>query len=618
MKTNLTTTDLNADSKNLNKSLTTHTTSNESKSASFFDYYYPTTSSSEATTTIETTTNKDDQTNKVQECIFFIIFNNTDSKILYLNESFQNGNDVCLSSENLNLTKEDTEFDNTFKNSIINHPIKLPSLKDKDNDEITWNFYLNPTSNSSFNLTFNQDKITKNETLKFLKYAILLTLYEGSKSIGKLFIIGRMNTTLTKNVTFLKLKNAVYSFSLNLLGYSKAFRDDDFTNRTNGFYYDDQTYLIKIWQIARSPDESLNSNSQIIIYTITSLVLLALICGLLYFRRHKFKSLIHNLDASSNNHQIGKYYSRSPNNNSNNHHPKINISNYENNHLYNENSPFDNRFLKNTAQLNSQDRVGAFNFRNKNRDKLSLSKSSIGRVLEQSVATIRKRTTLKSINASNIEFDLKNIDTASKYSSSIALSEFLPHLNELTKTNCQKLSNEFMQLNILSNEIKKSNKIARNSKNIQKNKDGSILPFDHSRIVLEQNIYLDSDYINASYIPGINSTNEYIACQCPLKSTTYSFWLMCLQQNVTYIVMATQLVDSQIKMDKYWPDMISQDGECMKHINNITIKLRHKRETQFFTQRLFEVKMVISFLFISKFSLFKTNIIIFFIFKNLE
>lgn len=85
------------------------------------------------------------------------------------------------------------------------------------------------------------------------------------------------------------------------------------------------------------------------------------------------------------------------------------------------------------------------------------------------------------------------------------------------------------------NTLKRNNKMYRFSKNIQKNKDNTIQPFEHSRVVLEMNEFLTSDFINASFIPGNNSIKEYIACQSPTKSTIYAFWLMIWQQNVCII-----------------------------------------------------------------------------------
>lgn len=492
----------------------------------------------------------------------------------------------CLKSEHLNLTDVEAKFNETFDKLDNETVYSLNDFIDKDYDNVL-QIKLQPSSFNSFKLLLNWTKV--NQTQSDLNYGILMTIYENLVSTGKLFITDQLKSKQLKELIFKNLNNMTYSISLSSVVYFRT-NFSDYLKSNQQIYEvpDKQIYLIKnVYQAMQTKNEQLSTSQvrgdPIMIYIIGSLLLLVLICVLLYYRRNKFKSLIKH--TSSPVHQNSKYL-RHKNT------PAINISNYENQAFHD--SAFEDRFLKNTAQLNYTDRSNAFSYRN-NRDKLSLSKSNIGRVLENSVATIKKRTILKSINPTTVEIDLKNMDTASRYSQAIPLMNFLPLIHELNKNDNRRLYNEFMQLNILSNcseTIKKSNKVARSSKNIQKNKDGCILPFDHSRIILEQNKFLTSDYINASYVAGITSPKEYIACQCPLKSTIYSFWLMCLQQNVKYIVMTTQLIDSYTTMDKYWPDIISEDGECIKQIENITIKLRNKRKFQYFILRIFEVKMV--------------------------
>lgn len=55
--------------------------------------------------------------------------------------------------------------------------------------------------------------------------------------------------------------------------------------------------------------------------------------------------------------------------------------------------------------------------------------------------------------------------------------------------------------------------------------------------------------------------------------------------------MTTDLIDS-FSTIKYWPDVISEDSECIKQIENLTIKLRNKKKLKNFTIRTFELKMV--------------------------
>ncbi|KAL0612385.1 Receptor-type tyrosine-protein phosphatase O [Plecturocebus cupreus] len=74
-----------------------------------------------------------------------------------------------------------------------------------------------------------------------------------------------------------------------------------------------------------------------------------------------------------------------------------------------------------------------------------------------------------------------------------------------------------------------------------KNRYTNILPYDFSRVrLISMNEEEGADYINANYIPGYNSPQEYIATQGPLPETRNDFWKMVLQQKSQIIVMLTQ------------------------------------------------------------------------------
>jgi len=65
------------------------------------------------------------------------------------------------------------------------------------------------------------------------------------------------------------------------------------------------------------------------------------------------------------------------------------------------------------------------------------------------------------------------------------------------------------------------------------------LAYDHSRVKLVRPASdgVDSDYINANYVPGYDRRRKaYIAAQSPFNERTIcDFWLMVYQQRVTKV-----------------------------------------------------------------------------------
>ncbi|XP_039366829.1 tyrosine-protein phosphatase non-receptor type 18 isoform X2 [Mauremys reevesii] len=91
--------------------------------------------------------------------------------------------------------------------------------------------------------------------------------------------------------------------------------------------------------------------------------------------------------------------------------------------------------------------------------------------------------------------------------------------------------------------------------NIKKNRYKDILPYDQTRVVL--NLCTDegqTDYINASFIQGVNNKRCYIATQGPLPHTVLDFWRMIWEYEVKVIVMACREVEmGKKKCERYWP-----------------------------------------------------------------
>ncbi|XP_066486443.1 receptor-type tyrosine-protein phosphatase H [Tiliqua scincoides] len=97
--------------------------------------------------------------------------------------------------------------------------------------------------------------------------------------------------------------------------------------------------------------------------------------------------------------------------------------------------------------------------------------------------------------------------------------------------------------------------VAQRPENQVKNRYSNVLPYDSSRVLLTPKPGdPNSDYINASYLPGYKSSKEFIAAQGPLPATLHDFWRMIWEQRITTLVMLTKCVESgRVKCEHYWP-----------------------------------------------------------------
>nr|XP_022309640.1 receptor-type tyrosine-protein phosphatase epsilon-like isoform X5 [Crassostrea virginica] len=123
--------------------------------------------------------------------------------------------------------------------------------------------------------------------------------------------------------------------------------------------------------------------------------------------------------------------------------------------------------------------------------------------------------------------------------------------------------------------------VGKRPENILKNRFRTIFPYDHSRVVLSVTSDDPSDYINANYINGPNRVKEYIATEGPVENTVVEFWRMIWQENVTSIVMLTNLTEGEhAKCSYYWPN----EKESLT-VGAVLVDLAEEKKYAFFTKR---------------------------------
>jgi protein-tyrosine phosphatase len=143
----------------------------------------------------------------------------------------------------------------------------------------------------------------------------------------------------------------------------------------------------------------------------------------------------------------------------------------------------------------------------------------------------------------------------------VKLRGFEDHVRKLHKDSNLLFQDEFEEIRNMCMTFKTSCNEAQREANRIKNRYVDILPYDHSRVKLDVQPEDDetNDFINANYIPGLNSVREYIATQGPMNCTVPDFWRMAWEQKCHIIVMLSDLQESgKLKVDQYWPESLNE------------------------------------------------------------
>ncbi|XP_041114400.1 receptor-type tyrosine-protein phosphatase O-like [Polyodon spathula] len=140
-----------------------------------------------------------------------------------------------------------------------------------------------------------------------------------------------------------------------------------------------------------------------------------------------------------------------------------------------------------------------------------------------------------------------------KLTNPVQLDDFDTYMKDMNRDSGCKFSLQFEDLKHVGLDL--PHEAADLPVNRAKNRYTNILPYDFSRVkLISMHNDEGSDYINANYIPGYRSPQEYIATQGPLPETRNDFWKMVLQEKCHMVVMLTQCSERRrVKCDHYWP-----------------------------------------------------------------
>ncbi|XP_063750225.1 receptor-type tyrosine-protein phosphatase H-like isoform X7 [Eleginops maclovinus] len=172
-----------------------------------------------------------------------------------------------------------------------------------------------------------------------------------------------------------------------------------------------------------------------------------------------------------------------------------------------------------------------------------------------------------------------------KKTKAIPVAKFPDHFYKLGADENRGFSQEYESLLPVGTD--QTQNAATLPENKPRNRFNNVQPYDWCRVKLATpNSNGNSDYINASYMPGYSSSKEYIAAQGPLPTTVNDFWRMIWEQRVRGIVMVTNCTEGgRTKCERYWP----ADSKPVSH-GGLIVTLRTEQQEPNWTLREFRVK----------------------------
>ncbi|XP_012498450.1 PREDICTED: receptor-type tyrosine-protein phosphatase H [Propithecus coquereli] len=144
-------------------------------------------------------------------------------------------------------------------------------------------------------------------------------------------------------------------------------------------------------------------------------------------------------------------------------------------------------------------------------------------------------------------------DLVLSFPEGILAKDFADYVRNNEKDSNWGFADEYQQLALEGQDY--SQVVASAPENCAKNRYRNVLPYDWSRVSLKPlHGEPGSDYINASFMPGLHSPLEFIAAQGPLPHTVGDFWRLVWEQQSRTLVMLTNCMESgRVKCEHYWP-----------------------------------------------------------------
>nr|XP_015839759.1 PREDICTED: uncharacterized protein LOC103313020 isoform X5 [Tribolium castaneum] len=182
---------------------------------------------------------------------------------------------------------------------------------------------------------------------------------------------------------------------------------------------------------------------------------------------------------------------------------------------------------------------------------------------------------------------LQNVVIESHNLSNIKKENFIEYLN--CKLEKNELEDDFLKLPTVTDKTTwEALRNINNNKNRHCKRNN--LPYDYNRVVLKK---LDGvgtgDYINASYINGVDRSKAYIASQGPKYYTLRDFWRMIWQEKVEVIVMATNFMNhdgNKRLCAEYLPPKVDSIFEC----GRIIVELINEENYEYYVKRKLKVR----------------------------